>query len=191
TPTTKRTRRRRERTMPWLGIWFEHEAEEGKARSPEHFQGLAPPIVYPYVRGFIEAEEERLRKSRDPSSIRRDGETFRVYYSINHDGGQGGLDQQGCRILGWLFEHFAVESRSTVASRFSEIPIVIHSDDPAKAAALANALTLLRFLAAGEDQAIAKIMIWPWSAFRGGPRLAALEYEKRVIEFLHGEIFYR
>jgi hypothetical protein len=176
--------------LPWIGIWFESAAETGASRSPEHFQGLVPPIVYPYAHGFVEAEEDRLRRSLDPGGIRQKGVRYDVWYSIAHDGGQSGLDQQGCRILRWLFGHFALESGSTVASRFSEIPVVIHADNPVRAAALGNALTLLRFLAAREDQAIAKILIYPWTPVRLGVRGAALDFEKRVLEFLHGEIFY-
>ena len=176
--------------MAWLGIWFEYLAGEGGARSPEHFKGLAPPIVYPYVHGFLEDEEKRLLRSPDPGTYLRDGQRFSVYYSLAHDGGQTGLDQQGCRILNWLFRHFAVDSGSTLSARFSEIPMVLHAENPAQAAAMGNALTLLRFLAASEDQAVAKILIHPWSPFRGSPAEAAAEYEKRVIDFLHGEIFY-
>ena len=67
--------------------------------------------------------------------------------------------------------------------------MVIHDADPAKAAALGNALALLRFLGAAEDQAIAKILLHPWNP-SGAPSRAAEEYEKRVLEFLHGETFY-
>ncbi len=176
--------------MAWLGIWFEPLAGEGAARSPEMLRGLAPPIVYPYAHGFIEEETKRLARSRDPSRYLRDRERFSVYYSINHDSTQTGLDQQGCSILGWLFSNFETDSRSTISARFSEIPVVIHTDNPVQAAAMGNALTLLRFLSASEDQAIAKILLHPWNPLRGSPRLAAEEYEKRVIDFLHGEIFY-
>lgn len=176
--------------MPWLGIWFEHEAREGAARSPEWFEGFVPPVVYPYAHGFIEAEEKRLTKSKDPSTAYRDGERFSVYYSLAHDGGQSGLDQQGCRILNWLFGHFSTDVVHPVSARFNEIPVVVHEPHPVKAAALGNALTLLRFLVAEEDQAVAKILLHPWQMLRGGPRLTALEYEKRVLDFLHGELFY-
>jgi hypothetical protein len=176
--------------MAWSGIWFEHSAGEGGPRSPERFQGLVPPRVYPYTHGFIEDERQRLLRSSDPSRILRDGHHYNVYYSLNHDGGQTGLDQQGCHVLSWLFKNFEVESRNTLSARFSEIPVVVHSDDPAKAAAMGNALTLLRFLSASEDQAIAKIFLYPWNPFRGSPDLAAADYEKRVLDFLHGEIFY-
>ena len=176
--------------MPWQGIWFEHEADEGKARSTEWLRGLVEPSVYPYAHGFVEAETERLRKSRDPSSVFRDGGRFSVYYSISHDGGQTGVNQQGCRILSWLFENFALDGENLLGARFSEIPVVIHEPDPAKAAALGNALVLLRFLAAHEDQAVAKFALYPWNPSRGSPRLAAEDYEKRVIEFLHGQVFY-
>ena len=92
--------------MPWQGIWFDHQAREGGARSPEWFQGFDPPVVYPFVHSFVEAEEARLRKSRDPGVIFRDGKPFSAYYSITHDSGENGLDQQGCRIFRWLFENF-------------------------------------------------------------------------------------
>lgn len=176
--------------MAWQGIWFEHGALEGGPRCPEHFRGLVPPIVYPFAHTFIEEEAKRLKSSPDPGRIARDGEWFNVYYSLNHDGGQGGLDQQGCRILRWVFECLGSKSGSAISARFSEIPLVIHSDEPRKAAALGNAVTLLRFLGAGEDQAIARILIHPWSPFRGSPRLAAEDYENRVLRFLNGEIFY-
>ena len=176
--------------MAWQGIWFEPLATDGGARSPEHFRGLVPPMVHPYVHGFVEEEGRRLAKTRDPSTFRRDGESLRVFYSLGHDGLQTGLEQQGCRIAGWLFSHFDVESRSTISSRFSEIPLVIHADDARLAGILGNAFVLLRFLAAAEDQAIAKILLHPWNPLRGSPRLAAEDYEKRVIDFLHGEIFY-
>jgi hypothetical protein len=55
---------------------------------------------------------------------------------------------------------------------------------------MGNALTLLRFLSASEDQAIAKILLLPWNPLRGSPQLAAEDYERRVIDFLHGETFY-
>lgn len=176
--------------MPWLGIWFESLAVEEGARSPEMLRGLVPPIVYPYARGFIEEESKRLTRSKDPSRYLRDGERYNVFYSLNHDSTQTGLEQQGCSILGWLFQNFALDSQSTISARFSEIPVVIHTENPSQAAALGNALTLLRFLSASGDQAIAKILVHPWNPFRGSPRLAAEEYERRVIDFLHGEIFY-
>ena len=109
---------------------------------------------------------------------------------MSHDGGQTGLDQQGCAILQWLFQNFNPDGSNIVSCRFSEIPVVIHETDPHKAAAMGNALTLLRFLGAHEDQAIARIMLYPWDPRRGSPRLAAQDYEKRVIEFLTGELFY-
>ncbi len=176
--------------MPWQGIWFEHEASEGKARSTEWLRGLVEPISYPFAHGFVEAEAERLRKSRDPGSVHRNGERFSVYYSLVHDGGQSGIDQQGCRILNWLFEDFGLEGENALSRQFSEIPVVIHEPNPATAAALGNALVLLRFLAARADQAIAKIALYPWNPRRGSPRLAGEDYEKRVIEFLHGQIYY-
>ena len=177
--------------MPWLGVWFEPEADKDYSRSPEWFEALAAPVIYPYAHSFIEAENQRLQLSRgDPSSVRRDGERYSVYYSLNHDGGDGGLDRQGCSILQWLFANFARESGKKVSLRFSEIPVVIHDADPSRAAALGNALALLRFLGAGEDQAIAKILLWPWDPRRGGPRRASREYEKTVLAFLKGEIFY-
>ncbi len=176
--------------MAWLGIWFEPCAGAGEGRSPELLRGLAEPIVYPYAHSFVEAETERLTRGRDPGRITRGGERFNVYYSLNHDATQTGLDQQGCRILNWLFRNFATDSRNALGARFSEIPVVIHSDSPARAAALGNALALLRFLSASEDQAIARILLHPWNPLRGSPRLAAEDYERRVIDFLHGEIFY-
>jgi hypothetical protein len=175
--------------MAWLGIWYESAAAEGGPRSPEMFHGLVEPIVYPFAHTFIEEETKRLKASRDPCAFRRGGERFNVYYSLNHDGCQSGLDQQGCSIIRWLFEHFGTPE-SSLSARFSEIPIVLHTDEPLKAAAMANALVLMRFLGATEDQAIAKILIHRWSPFQGSPRLAAEEYERRVIDFLHGEIFY-
>lgn len=176
--------------MAWHGIWFESLASEGGPRSPERLKGLAGPTVYPYVHGFIEAEEKRLKRAADPGSILLEGEVWSVYYSINHDGSQSGLEQQGCRILNWLFRSFNPSARGGLAARFSEIPVVIHTDHPAQAAALGNALTILRFLNASEDQAIAKILLHPWNYLRGSPRLAAEDYEKRVIDFLNGEVFY-
>lgn len=176
--------------MPWLGIWFEHEAHESGARNPDMFKGLVQPVVYPYARGFVEAEAQRLLKSRDPGSIVRGRERFDVYYSLNHDGGQTGLDQQGCRILNWLFLNFDPGGRNKISPRFSEIPVVIHAVDPVRAAAMGNALAILRFLGAAEDQAIAKILLHPWNPLRGSPALSAAEYEKRVMDFLHGDLFY-
>jgi hypothetical protein len=188
--------------MAWLGIWFEHGAGEGGPRSPELFQALAPPIVYPFAHTFIEEEGKRLAATRDPGEMKQGGERFRVFYSLAHDGGNGALDAQGCGILKWLFENFLPEEdpprpdgrpprkRPSLCSRFSEVPVVVHAEDPTRAAALVNALVILRFLGAREDQAIAKVLLHPWSPFRGSPRLAALDYEKRVLDFLHGEIFY-
>lgn len=176
--------------MPWQGIWFDPEATEGKSRSPEWFQGFVPPMVYPYPHGFIEGEEARLRGSSEPDRVVRDGEVFNVFYALSHDGSETGLDQQGCSILRWLFQHFGKGSSDIVSRRFCEIPVVIHEPNPAKAAALANALVLLRFLDADEDQAIAKILLQPWTPLRGGPRITAQEFEKRALEFLHGELFY-
>jgi len=176
--------------MAWLGIWFEHEAEDGRARSAEYLRGLVRPVVYPYAHSFVEAEEVRLRESADPSRSRVDGEPFNVFYSLSHDGGQTGLEQQGCRVLNWLFENFDPTGQNVVSARFNEIPVVIHEHDPIKAAAMGNALTLLRFLGASEDQAIAKILLHPWNPLKGNPRLAAEDYEKRAIAFLHGESFY-
>jgi hypothetical protein len=176
--------------MAWSGIWFEHAAGDGGPRSPERLKGLVTPRVYPYARGFIEDESKRLIRSSDPSQILREEGRFNVYYSLNHDSSQAGLHQQGCHVLNWLFKNFETDSRNTLSARFSEIPVVVHSDDPAKAAAMGNALTLLRFLSASEDQAIAKILLYAWNPFRGSPDLAAADYEKRVIDFLHGEIFY-
>jgi hypothetical protein len=176
--------------VAWLGIWFESLAGAGQSKSPERFRGLCPPLVYPYVHRFLEEESERLRRSLDPARIVHEGQRFNVYYSLDHDGSQTGLDQQGCRILHWLFERFELGSAGSLSARFSEIPVVIHCDDPRKAAAMGNALALLRFLSASPDQAIAKILLQPWNPLRGGPQAAAEEYEKRVIDFLHGEIFY-
>ncbi len=176
--------------MPWLGIWFESLAGDGGARSPEMLRGLAPPIVYPYAHGFVEDETKRLMRAPDPARMLRDRERFNVYYSLNHDSLQTGIDQQGCSILHWLFRHFEVDSGSTLSARFSEIPVVIHADNRSRAAAMGNALTLLRFLSASEDQAIAKILLHPWNPMRGSPRLAAEDYENRVLDFLHGKIFY-
>lgn len=177
--------------MPWSGIWFEHEAGQEWGRSPEWFEGgLVEPRIYPYAHNFIDAEHRRLEVCQDPRSARRDGERVSVYYSLSHDGGQTGLDQQGCSILYWLFENFCPEASNPVSARFSEVPVVIHETDPVKAAALGNALTLLRFLGAREDQAVARILIHPWDPRRGSPRLAAQDYERRVIEFLRGDLFY-
>jgi hypothetical protein len=176
--------------MPWHGIWFEHEAGDGGARSPSLFEGFDEPIVYPFVRNFVKAENERLRTCRDPSTVCREGKRFKVYYSIAHDGGETGLDRQGCRIMRWLFDNFQPGSANGVSARFSEIPVVIHEPHPVKAAALGNALTLLRFLAAAEDQAIAKMLLFRWDLSRGGPQRVAREYERQVFEFLNGRIFY-
>lgn len=176
--------------MPWLGIWFEHEGLDGGARDPRWFEGLVEPRVYPYARGFIEAETDRLTRTRDPSTVRERGERCSVYYSINHDGGQSGVDQQGCRLARWLFENFLPSGGSRLASAFSETPLVIHAVDPARAAALGNAFTLLRFLSARPDQAVAKILLEPWDPLRIPPERAAKEYERRVIDFLHGEVLY-
>lgn len=177
--------------MAWLGIWFEHEAGEGGARNPQEFRGLVPPVVYPYARGFVEAEDERLGKSADPGIMVREGERFRVYYSLAHDGEEGGLDRQGCRILRWLFETFSPGSSRAVSLRFSEVPVVIHEAEPARAAALGNALTLLRFLGAREDQVVAKIQLHPWLPVGAADPRGTRNYEQRVTEFLHGEIYYR
>ena len=194
--------------MAWQGIWFDPWAIEGGPRSPERFRGLVPPIVYPFAHTFVEEESLRLAAVRDPAIMIRGGERFRVFYSLAHDGSHPGLDQQGCRILRWLFENFLPpeapppdpdglpregprpKSPLSLCSRFSEIPVIIHAEDPTRAAALGNALALLRFLSASEDQAIAKILLYPWNPYRGSPALAAEDYEKRVIDFLHGEIFY-
>ncbi len=176
--------------MAWLGIWFESLADEGGARSSEWFRGLAEPLVYPYAHSFLEAETERLRRTADPSRIVHRGESFTVYYSLAHDGIETALERQGCRLIRWLFESFASDESRATSARFSEIPVVIHEPDSAKAAALGNALTLLRFLSAQEDQAIAKLALVPWKSLPGGPRQSAEEYENRVIDFLHGELFY-
>jgi len=174
----------------WQGIWFESEACEGGARDPAHLRVLHPPIVYPYAHAFVNAEADRVRKSRDPGSLWKDRESRRVFYSLAHDSRETGVGDQGCRIVRWLFESFDPDSRTTLAARASEIPIVIHADHPAKAAAMANALAMIRFLTADEDQAIAKIAILPWEVRRLGPERAAAAYEERVREFLGGSIFY-
>jgi hypothetical protein len=176
--------------MPWLGIWFEHGAGDGAPRDPAMFEGLVRPVAYPFARNFIEGETKRLLGTKDPGYIRSAGERYSVYYSLAHSGGQTGIDQQGCRVLQWLFENFDPKGRNDISKRFSEIPVVIHAIDPKCAAAMGNALTLLRFLGAAEDQAIAKMVICPWNPQRGNARLAALDYEKRVLEFLHDDIFY-
>lgn len=176
--------------MTWLGIWFEHEAREGGSRDPAQFKQLVHPVVYPYAHSFIEEETRRLEEVEDPSRVREGGEIHSVYYSLNHDGGQPELHQQGCSILQWLFQSFEPGGRSNITSRFCEIPIVIHAVHPARAAAMANALTLLRFLARAEDQAVAKIMLTSWDPLRSGRQAAAQEYENRCIEFLKGEIYY-
>ena len=176
--------------MPWQGIWFEPLAGVGGARSPEMFEGFDPPVVYPYAHNFVNAEDDRLRDSQDPGGVYRDGRRFDVFYSITHDAGQKGVDQQGCRLLRWLFDNFYPESPTSIGALFSEIPVVIHEPDPVRAAALGNALTLLRFLGADADQAIAKILLFRWDPMRVSPRLAAQEYERRIFDFLNGEIFY-
>lgn len=176
--------------MAWLGIWFDGLAGDDGPRNPEQLQGLVRPIVYPFASAFLEEEGRRLETSRAPDRHARDGTSYGVYYSLDHDGGRGGVDAQGCRIVRWLFEGFSAEGASRRASRFNEIPLVVHCDDPVKAAAMVNALVLLRFLGAAEDQAVAKIMIHPWNVLRGGPSRAALDYERRVLELLHGQIFY-
>lgn len=177
--------------MPWQGIWFESQARANGDRDPEWLQAFGDAVAYPYPRNFVEAEEDRLRGSTDPSRLLRDGERRSVYYSLCHDGGADGIDQQGCRILRWLFERFNPDGSDSISGRFSEIPVVIHEPDPIKAAALGNALTLLRFLAGSDDQAIAKMMLCPWDPRRGSPRIAAQEYEKRVFAFLNeSDLFY-
>ena len=176
--------------MPWSGIWFEHGAGEGGPRDPDMFEGLVRPVAYPYVHSFIEAETQRLLETKDPGYVRSDGERHGVYYSLAHSGGQTGIDQQGCHILQWLFENFDPAGRNDLSRRFSEIPVVIHATAPQYAAAMGNALTLLRFLGAAEDQAIAKMVICPWTARLGDSLLAARDYESRVLEFLHCDIFY-
>ncbi len=177
--------------MAWQGVWFEPEAVDGGVRDPEMLQAFGDAVVYAYPRGFIEAEESRLRASKDPSRMRRDGELRAVYYSLGHDGGATGSDAHGCRILRWLFERFRPDGGDSISARFSEIPVVIHAPDPASAAAMANALTLLRFLAASEDQAIARMMLVRWDPRRGTPQLAASEYEQRVFAFLNEtDLFY-
>ena len=176
--------------MSWLGIWFEHEAREGGPRDPAQFKRLVHPVIYPYAHNFIENETRRLQDVEDPSRAREGGEIHSVYYSLNHDGGQSALDQQGCSILQWLFQNFEPGGGNNISSRFCEIPVVIHAVHPARAAALANALTLLRFLARAEDQAVAKIMLTSWDPLRNGSQAAAEEYENRCLEFLKGDIYY-
>lgn len=176
--------------MAWQGVWFEPLATPGGGRDPELLSVLMPPIVYPYAHSFVNAEQERVRQSRDPGTIWSEGEYHRVYYSLCHDSRETGMDEQGCRILRWLFESFDPDSTSTVAARFSEIPVVIHADHPAKAAAMANALALMRFLTAEEDQAIAKIMVFPWDVHGLGPGRAAAIYEEHVRSFLAGSVLY-
>jgi hypothetical protein len=177
--------------MAWLGIWYEHEARQGGPLDPRQFTSLVHPVIYPYAHSFVENETSRLEGTEDPSRTRKGGELHSVYYSLNHDGGQGGLHQQGCSILQWLFQNFEPGGNSTISKRFCEIPVIIHAVNPARAAAMANALTLLRFLAREEDQAVAKIMLNPWDpSQRPDNSTAALEYEKRCIEFLNGDIFY-
>ena len=143
--------------MAWLGIWYEHEARQGGRRDPRQFTSLGHPVIYPYAHSFIENETSRLEGTEDPSRTRKGGELHSVYYSLNHDGGQGGLHQQGCAILQWLFQNFEPGGNSAISKRFCEIPVIIHAVNPARAAAMANALPLLRFLAREEDQAVAKI----------------------------------
>ena len=177
--------------MAWQGIWFEPQARADGARDPKWLQAFGDALAYPYPRNFLQAEQERLSGSQDPGRVVRDGERCSVYYSLAHDGGGSGVDEHGCKILRWLFERFDPSGGDSISARFSEIPIVIHEPDPVKAAALGNALTLLRFLAASADQAIAKMMIVPWDPRRGSPRLAAQEYEKRVFAFLNDtDLFY-
>lgn len=176
--------------MTWLGIWFEHEAREGGPRDPAQFKRLVHPVIYPYAHSFIENESRRLEEVEDPSRAREAGEIHSVYYSLNHDGGQNGLDQQGCAILQWLFQNFEPSGRSNISSRFLEIPVVIHAVHPPRAAAMANALTLLRFLARAEDQAVAKIMLTSWDPLRTDNQAAAAEYENRCLEFLQGDRYY-
>ena len=176
--------------MPWQAIWFEPAAGENEARCPESLQGLNEPITYPYAHGFIEAEQKRLRSNSDPSTVFRDGERRTVFYSLTHDGGEGGLERQGCRILEWLFRNFSADGDNIVSARFCEIPLVIHEPHPVKAAAMANGLLLLRFLGARPDQAIAKIALYPWTSRRGSTQLAVADYEERVLQVLQGEIFY-
>jgi hypothetical protein len=55
---------------------------------------------------------------------------------------------------------------------------------------MANALTLLRFLARAEDQAVAKIMLTSWDPLCKGSQAAAEDYENRCLDFLKGEIYY-
>ena len=177
--------------MTWLGIWFEHEAREGGPLDPAQFKSLVHPVIYPYASSFIEHESRRLEDTEDPSRIREAGELHSVYYSLNHDGGQGGLHQQGCSILQWLFQNYEPDGQGRISKRFCEIPVVIHAIDPAHAAAMANGLTLLRFLTREEDQAVAKIMLSPWNPLQGPDNAtAAQRYEKRCIDFLNGDIFY-
>jgi hypothetical protein len=176
--------------MAWQGIWFESDAGPSGARSPEYLKALLEPIVYPYAHGFVNEESRRLKGSSDPGRIWKDGDAHRVYYSLDHDGSETALDAQGCRILRWLFECFDPDGPSPLAARFSEIPVVVHSPHPARAAAMANALAILRFLTAAEDQAIARIMIHRWDVRSLGPERAAAEYEERVLEFLEGPVFY-
>lgn len=176
--------------MSWLGIWFEHEAREGGPRDPAQFKRLIHPVIYPYAHNFIENETRRLQDVEDPSRAREGGEIHSVYYSLNHDGGQPALDRQGCSILQWLFQNFEPGGGNNISSRFCEIPVVIHAVHPARAAAMANALTLLRFLARAEDQAVAKIMLTAWDPLQKGSQAAAEEYENRCLDFLKGDIYY-
>ena len=177
--------------MAWQGIWFEPEACVGGSRDPEMLQAFGDAIAYPYPRNFIDAEEARLRSSKDPGRMLAGGERRSVYYSLGHDGAASDIEAHGCRILRWLFERFRPDGGDSVSARFSEIPVVIHEPDAVKAAALGNALTLLRFLAASEDQAIARMMLVRWDPRRGSPQLAAAEYEKRLFSFLNeSDLFY-
>ncbi len=176
--------------MAWQGIWFDPEARAGGARDPESFQSLLPPIVYPWVHSFVEAEQERVRRSLDPGTIVVDGERHRVYYALVHDGHETELDAQGCRVLRWLFEHFDPDDPKALAARFSEIPVLLHGEHPGKAAAMANALTLVRFLTAEEDQAVAKICVQPMEVSRLGPARAVAYWEEQARAFLGGSVFY-
>ena len=176
--------------MAWQGIWFEAEARDGGARDPDLLEVLMPPITYPYAHAFVNAETERVREARDPGTIFKDGEYHRVYYSLSHGGHETGLDEQGCRILRWLFENFDPDRPDCLAARFSEIPVVLHDPDPARAAAMANALTLIRFLTAGDDQAVARIHVFAWDVRRLGPWRSAAAWEKSVRDFLNGSVLY-
>ena len=100
--------------MAWLGIWYEHEARQGGPLDPRQFTSLVHPVIYPYAHSFVENETSRLEGTEDPSRTRKGGELHSVYYSLNHDGGQGGLHQQGCSILQWLFNNFEPGGNSTI-----------------------------------------------------------------------------